>query len=92
MLTPPDTGPNYSKFMREYTIKQFEGFHVSADEVIEAHVVNLYSVENDSIHDATELVTAYDYDLIYIFIRLFVDLILGFDNRDDSQSLFKKIS
>ena len=53
-------------------------------------MVNLSSVENDSIHDATELVTAYD--LIYIFKRHFVDLILGFEDRDNSQSLFKKIS
>uniref|UniRef100_A0A7N2LMG8 DUF4220 domain-containing protein n=1 Tax=Quercus lobata TaxID=97700 RepID=A0A7N2LMG8_QUELO len=89
MLTP-DTGPNYSKFMREYTLTQFEGFHVLADEVIEAQVVNLSSVENDSIRDATELVTAYD--LIYIFKCLFVDLILGFDDRDNSRSLFKEIS
>ncbi|KAK7828893.1 hypothetical protein CFP56_029856 [Quercus suber] len=90
MLTLPDTGPNYSKFMQEYTLKQFEGFHVLADEVIVAQVVNLYSVENAPIRDATELVTAYD--LIYIFKRLFVDLIRGFDDRDNSQSLFKKIS
>ena len=75
--------------MREYTLKQFEGFHVLADEVIEAQVVNLYSVE-DSIRDATELVTVYD--LIYIFKHLFVDLILSFDDRDNSQSFFKKIS
>ena len=65
MLAPLDTGPNYSKFMRDYTLKQFEGFHVLADEVIESQVVNLSSVKNDSIRDATELVTAYD--LIYIF-------------------------
>ena len=75
--------------MREYTLKQFEGFHILADEVIEAQVVNLYSVE-DSIRDATELVTVYD--LIYIFKHLFVDLILSFDDRDNSQSLFKNIS
>ena len=36
------------------------GFHVLADEVIEDQVVNLSSVKNDSIRDATELVTAYD--------------------------------
>ncbi|KAM4099704.1 hypothetical protein ACB094_05G012000 [Castanea mollissima] len=80
MLTPPNIGPNYSKFMREYTLKQFEGFHVIADKVIEAQVVNLPSVENNSIRDATELVIAND--LINIFKRLFVDLILGFDDKD----------
>uniref|UniRef100_A0A2N9EXL0 DUF4220 domain-containing protein n=1 Tax=Fagus sylvatica TaxID=28930 RepID=A0A2N9EXL0_FAGSY len=60
------------------------------DEVIDAQVVNLPSVENNSIRDATELVTAYD--LFNIFKRFFVDLILGFDDRDNSQSLFKEIS
>ena len=90
MLTSPDPGPNYSKFMREYNLKQFEGFYVIADEVIETQVGNVPSVENDSILDATELATAYD--LFKTFKRLFVDLILGFDDRDHSQSLFEKIS
>lgn len=58
--------------------------------MIDAQVVNLPSVENNSIRDATELVTAYD--LFNIFKRFFVDLILGFDDRDNSQSLFKEIS
>ncbi|KAF3962128.1 hypothetical protein CMV_013320 [Castanea mollissima] len=89
MLTPPNIGPNYSKFMREYTLKQFEGFHVIADKVIEAQVVNLPSVENNSIRDATELVIAND--LINIFKRLFVDLILGFDDKDYTVNLCSKI-
>ncbi|KAM4110700.1 hypothetical protein ACJW30_05G011600 [Castanea mollissima] len=89
MLTSPDPGPNYSKFMREYTLKQFEGFYVIAEEVIEKGG-NVSSVENDSIHDDTELVIAYD--LFKTFKRLFVDLILGFDDRDNSQSLFEKFS
>ncbi|KAJ7963317.1 DUF594 family protein [Quillaja saponaria] len=91
MLTPPDPGPNYSKFMLEYTLKQLEGFHVIADEVVEAQIpVNLPSVENNAIPDAMELITAYD--LLQTFKRLFVDLILGIDDRDNSQSLFKDIS
>ncbi|KAL4625301.1 hypothetical protein ACB092_05G015800 [Castanea dentata] len=62
MLTPPDPGPNYSKFMREYNMKQFEGYHVRAEEVIKAQVVNLPIANgNNSIRDAThELVTAYN--------------------------------
>ena len=92
MLTSPDPGPNYSKFMREYTLKQFEGFHVMADEVIEAKVVvvNLPPVENYPIRDAMELV--YAYELFKTFKRIFVDLILGCDDRDTSQFLFQKIS
>ncbi|PON43587.1 hypothetical protein PanWU01x14_272780 [Parasponia andersonii] len=91
MLTPADPGPNYSKFMQEYTLKQFEGFHVTADEVIEAQVLeNPSLVENYSIPDAAELVTAHD--LLHVFKRLFVELILGFDEREKSQSLFRGIS
>ena len=90
MLTAADPGPNYSKFMREYTLKQFEGFEVTVNEVIETQVMNLPLIENYLIPDAKELVIAYD--LLQIFKRLFVDLILGFDDRDHSQSLFKEIS
>ena len=91
MLTPPDPGPNYSKFMREYNLKQFEGYHVRAEEVIGAQVVNLPTANgNNPIRDATELVTSYH--LFKTFRLLFVDLILGLDDRENSQSLFKEIS
>ncbi|KAL4625322.1 hypothetical protein ACB092_05G016900 [Castanea dentata] len=92
MLISPKPDPNYSKFMREYTLKRFEGFHVIASHVIETQVVNIPipSVENNSIPDATELVKAYD--LFQIFKRLFVDLILCFDDRKKSQYFFKEIS
>ena len=91
MLTPPDPGPNYSKFMREYNLKQFEGYHVRAEEVSGAQVVNLPTANgNNPIRDATELVTSYH--LFKTFRLLFVDLILGLDDRENSQSLFKEIS
>ena len=60
MLTPLDPRPNYSKFIREYNLKRFEGYHVRAEEVIEAQVVNLPTANgNNPICDATELVTSY---------------------------------
>ena len=91
MLTPADPGPNYSKFMQEYTLKQFEGYHVTAEEVIEAQVpVNPSLVENYSIPDAAELRTAHD--LLHFFKRLFVELILSFNDREKSQSIFRGIS
>ena len=92
MLTSPDPGPDYAKFMQEYTLKELEGFDVVADEVIEAQVtVNLNnSLENNTIPDAMELVAAYD--LYQNFKRLLVNLILGFDDRHNSQSLFRDIS
>ena len=91
MLTPPDPGLNYSKFMQEYNLKQFEGYHVRAEEVIGAQVVNLPTANgNNPIRDATELVTSYH--LFKTFRLLFVDLILGLDDRENRQSLFKEIS
>ncbi|KAM4110702.1 hypothetical protein ACJW30_05G011800 [Castanea mollissima] len=91
MLTPPDPGPNYSKFMREYNLKQYEGYHVRAEEVIEALVVDLPTANgNNPIRDPTELVTSSH--LFKTFRLLFVDLILSLDDRQNSQSLFKEIS
>ena len=92
MLISPKPDPNYSKFMREYMLKSFEGFHVIASHVIETQVMNIPIplVENNSISDATELVKAYD--LFQIFKRLFVDLILCFDDRKKIQYFSKEIS
>ncbi|XP_075664629.1 uncharacterized protein LOC142634223 [Castanea sativa] len=90
MLIPPKPDPNYSKFMREYTLKKFEGFHVKASHVIEAQVVHIPEVENKFIPDATELVKADD--LFQNFKRLFVDLILSSNDREKSQYFFKEIS
>ncbi|KAM4099706.1 hypothetical protein ACB094_05G012200 [Castanea mollissima] len=91
MLTPPDPSPNYSKFMQEYNLKQYEGYHVRAEKEIEAQVVNLPTTNgNNPIRDATELVCSYH--LFKTFRLPFVDLILSLDDRENSQSLFKEIS
>ena len=90
MLIPTKPDPNYSKFMREYTLKKFEGFHVKASHVIEAQVVHIPEVENKFIPDSTELVKADD--LFQNFKRLFVDLLLSSDDRKKSQYFFKEIS
>ncbi|KAL4625306.1 hypothetical protein ACB092_05G016200 [Castanea dentata] len=82
MRIPPKSDPNYSKFMREYTLKKCEGFHVKA-----SHVVHM--VENDSIADAI-LVKADDF--FQNFKRLFVNLILSTDERRKSQEFFINIS
>ncbi|KAJ6722417.1 hypothetical protein OIU74_007091 [Salix koriyanagi] len=92
MLTPPDAGPNYSKFMEEYTLRQYEGFHVMSNEVIEARVqvddpkngTSSISTDADRLNQA--------YNLFTTFGRLFVNLILSFLDRDSSQSLFGKMT
>nr|POE55259.1 hypothetical protein CFP56_49292 [Quercus suber] len=88
LLSPPDPGPNYYKFSREYTLKQSEGYHVTVKKIEDQSMIPL--IENEFIPDGAELVTAYD--LLQIFKNLFADLILGFDDRNHSQSLFNKIS
>ena len=88
MLIPPKPDPNYSKFMREYTLKKFEGFHVKASHVIEAQVVHIPKVEDKFIPDATELVKSDD--LFQNFNRLFVDLILSSNDRKKANIFSKR--
>ncbi|KAI6691596.1 hypothetical protein NL676_028424 [Syzygium grande] len=85
MLTPPDPSPNYPRFMAEYSLKQAEGYHVTADEVIEVQVPAGTQSET-----AVQL-TVKAYRLLQIFKCLFIDLILSYDDRDLSQSIFKDI-
>ncbi|KAL3735211.1 hypothetical protein ACJRO7_024361 [Eucalyptus globulus] len=95
MLTPPDPSPNYPRFMAGYSLKQAEGYHVTADEVIEVQV----PAGLDATSDPSNIVDAQDtqltvkaYDLFEIFKCLFVDLILSYDDRELSRSIFKDIS
>ncbi|KAK3006180.1 LOW QUALITY PROTEIN: hypothetical protein RJ639_015716 [Escallonia herrerae] len=87
MLTSPDPGPNYAKFMEEFTLKKAEGFHVKADEVIEIPVLT-----DRSDPDAEDKLICEAYNLFQIFKRLFVDLILSFQDRDSSQIYFRKLN
>lgn len=89
MLTPPDPGPNYAKFMEEFTLKKAEGFYVMADEVKEITVPidHSYPTGNDKL-----LLISEAFDQFQTFKRLFVDLILSFQDRDNSQSYFRKLT
>ncbi|KAK3038819.1 hypothetical protein RJ639_028541 [Escallonia herrerae] len=87
MLTSPDPGPNYAKFMEEFTLKKAEGFHVKADEVIEIPVLT-----DSSDPNAEDKLICEAYNLFQIFKRLFVDLILSFQDKDSSQRYFQKLN
>ncbi|XP_059656398.1 uncharacterized protein LOC132303233 [Cornus florida] len=89
MLTPPDSGPNYAKFMEEFTLKKAEGFHVEAAEVIEARVPT-DQFPNDNDAGGGEFILK-AYLLFQTFRRLFVDLILSFQDRDSSRSYFESL-
>ncbi|GJY75193.1 hypothetical protein Tco_0480309, partial [Tanacetum coccineum] len=83
MLGPPDAGPNYPKFLEDFLIKKSQGFDVNVEEVAElSHTVNiqLYPEEGKEMSEA--------YDLLQTFKRLFVDLILTFEDMDSSQPYF----
>ncbi|XP_048234890.1 uncharacterized protein LOC8270919 isoform X1 [Ricinus communis] len=91
MLTDPEAGPNYPKFMQEFTLRQHEGYYVRAEEMNEAQVqLDVAPIDTTTIADANELIKAYE--LFKTFKRLFVDLILSFQDRENSQSLFKGMS
>ncbi|KAJ0079661.1 hypothetical protein Patl1_24344 [Pistacia atlantica] len=93
MLTSPDAGPSYPKFMNEFSLKHSEGFHVEAQDVIAAsHQVEI-SVPAVPEPDSTpeEHIRKAD-DLFKKFKCLFVDLILSFQDRDHSRYMFRKMS
>ncbi|GAA0170540.1 hypothetical protein LIER_40981 [Lithospermum erythrorhizon] len=86
MLTPPDAGPNYAKFMEEYTLKKMEGFFVKADEVKELPVIT----DHKYTAGRGQLISK-AFDQFEIFKRLFVDLILSFQDRDASREYFRNL-
>jgi hypothetical protein len=93
LLDPPDPGPSYAKFMEEFTLKMYEGFSVSADEVIEVadEPVAGSTGDNNSIANTSKILPAADM-FFQSFKRLFVDLILSFQDRDQSQSYFQNFT
>ncbi|KAK2654855.1 hypothetical protein Ddye_014711 [Dipteronia dyeriana] len=94
MLTSPDPGPNYPNFMNEYSLKEAEGFKVMAEEVKDtAQVLDIDHVSGPGesfTSDANNISKAHF--LFQTFKCLFADLILSLQDRDNSQSLFQKMS
>uniref|UniRef100_A0A803ND95 DUF4220 domain-containing protein n=2 Tax=Chenopodium quinoa TaxID=63459 RepID=A0A803ND95_CHEQI len=87
-MTEPEPGPNYSKFMEEFTLKKAEGFYMRAIEVIETPLPTHASI---SISNENEDLVLKACDLFRTFKRLFVDLILSFQDRDKSQRVFHNL-
>ncbi|GJR50542.1 NB-ARC domains-containing protein [Tanacetum coccineum] len=86
MLGPPDADPNYPKFLEYFLLKKSQGFDVNVEKVAElSHTINihLYPEEGKEMSEA--------YDLLQTFKRLFVDLILTFEDGDSSQSYFRHL-
>ncbi|GLU14062.1 hypothetical protein SLE2022_306530 [Rubroshorea leprosula] len=88
MLTSPDPGPNYLKFIAEYHLKQAEGYHVTVDEITEATVSNVSTRPSSSFENMRNRHQIRQAHVLFqTFKRLFVDLILSFRDRDNSRSV-----
>ncbi|KAK9062721.1 hypothetical protein SSX86_019910 [Deinandra increscens subsp. villosa] len=87
MLGSPDPGPNYPKFLEDYHLRKSQGFNVSIEEVPEAQ----FPVDNHTYLEAKGNVISEAYALFQTFKRIFVDLILTFEDRDNSQSYFRNL-
>nr|GEX34595.1 hypothetical protein CTI12_AA564490 [Tanacetum cinerariifolium] len=87
MLGSPDPGPNYPKFMEEFQLRKSQGFIVGVEEVPEASL----HVNHDAYPTGRGKVISEAYELFQTFKRIFVDLILTFEDRDNSQAYFKHL-
>ncbi|KAL5763645.1 hypothetical protein ACOSP7_016000 [Xanthoceras sorbifolium] len=89
LISRPDPGPNYAKFMEEYGLRDIEGYRLSLNAIPDPQVMpcTFASGRNTLIQDAETLNVAYDFFLTYK--RLFADLILSFQDLQKSQSYFK---
>ncbi|XP_024031539.1 uncharacterized protein LOC112094556 [Morus notabilis] len=90
LLPSPDPGPNYARYMDEYSSKKAEGFMVFPARINEAPTIGhyLHSVPaNTFIPYAANLQDAYYF--LQIFKRLFADLILSGHDIVNSQLFFQ---
>ncbi|KAF3951669.1 hypothetical protein CMV_022706 [Castanea mollissima] len=92
ILPNSDPGPNYARFMEEYSSKKAEGFKVSSGTLIEART------EGDISHTAASNETTEAFILekasyfFQTFMLLCVDLILSFHDVVNSRSFFQNIT
>ncbi|XP_058770144.1 uncharacterized protein LOC131643830 [Vicia villosa] len=97
ILPLPDPGPNYAKFMDDYTAKKDEGYHVTLDEINETTTPSVFDhnsqeetrIPNPNIPDARALHDGFKF--YKIPECLFADLILSFQDHKSSQIFFQNI-
>ncbi|KAK3205566.1 hypothetical protein Dsin_019612 [Dipteronia sinensis] len=93
LISRPDPGPNYAKFMEDYSLRDMEGYKLTLNDIPDPETVTLTFASrrnNTIIEDAETLNVSYDFFLTYK--RLFADLILSFQDLQKSQSYFKEIN
>ncbi|CAD6255963.1 unnamed protein product [Miscanthus lutarioriparius] len=89
MLTPPDPGPNYAKFVEECQSRRDAG-------LVAKIVIVPERPPDDDAHVEVKRVAYCDlvysaHRLFHTVRRLFVDLILSFPDRIDSLAFFRKL-
>lgn len=89
LLTAPDPGPNYAKFMEEYASSKSAGLHAEITVEQERHPKSV-TPDDTQKHDpkSHEEIVQWAYCLFLTFRRLIVDLILTFEDRINSQAFF----
>ncbi|KAJ9541949.1 hypothetical protein OSB04_028455 [Centaurea solstitialis] len=88
MLGSPDPGPNYPKIVEEYELKTSQGFVVDIEEVRDA----VLPANEHSYPEGRGAVISEVYYQFQTFKRLFLDLILTFEDRDNSRSYFRHLN
>ncbi|KAL6589426.1 hypothetical protein ACP70R_050365 [Stipagrostis hirtigluma subsp. patula] len=91
MVTTPDPGPNYAKFMEEYRFTREAG--LQAEIVIEPErraEVAAGDIAEESVPYATVVTDGARF--FVIFRRLFVNLILSFQDRTRSRATFLRLT
>ncbi|KVI07681.1 uncharacterized protein LOC112507197 [Cynara cardunculus var. scolymus] len=83
MLGPADPGPDYVKFLEEFQLKKSQGFIVKVEGVAEPPLPIIHASPESLCKEILEA-----YDLFQTFKRLFVDLILTYEDRDRSKTYF----
>jgi hypothetical protein len=89
MLTRPDPGPNYAKFMEEYHSSKEAGLHAEIVIVPERPPDDNIHVQEEHMEYGELVVKAHRF--FHTFRRLFVDLILSFQDRTDSLAFFRRL-
>ena len=91
ILDPPEPGPNYAKLMTEFDSKKKAGLVVEIDiangEAEQAHK-EMENQETTRLVSKEKSVEARAYDFFLVFRRLFVNVILSFKERRQSQAFF----
>jgi hypothetical protein len=94
MVTTPDPGPNYAKFMEEYRFTREAGLEaeivIEQERRAEAAAAVTVAVAEESVPYTTVITEASHF--FVIFKRLFVNLILSFQERTRSQGTFLRLT